>query len=62
MKKIIMGILWFFIFQLVIGFIWGFFMLGSPSNKFDPLVLLVSLISFGLVIWGTVKGKLPGTK
>ncbi len=69
MKKIIVGVVWFFVFQTVIGFILGLVMSGfsaaiskghAPAsfNKFFPLISLVSLV---LAIWGTAKGKLPGT-
>lgn len=68
MKRIVMGIVWFFIFQISFGLMGGLFTgLGGMSkqqsiavfDKFAPVILIVSLI---LALGGTITGKLPGTK
>jgi hypothetical protein len=69
MKKILMGIVWFVIIQLFLGFIGGLFFSAVPGaneqtsretfSKVAPLILLISAV---LAVLGTVTEKLPGTK
>ncbi|MCF7894258.1 MAG: hypothetical protein K9L84_04280, partial [Candidatus Omnitrophica bacterium] len=69
MKKIIMAIIWFVIFQFFLGLIGGLFFSGMPGaneqtsmvsfNKILPFILLISL---ALAVIGTVTEKLPGTR
>ena len=62
MRKIFLGIVWFFVFRFFTD-ITSEMVLSSRDHElwwvFDLLGLLLSL---GLAIWGTVKGALPGTK
>ena len=69
--RIIMGIIWFFVIQFSLGLVGGCTttyiqrsMGVSRGNtgippKYLPIILIASL---GLTIWGTISGKLPGTK
>jgi hypothetical protein len=66
MKRIIMGIVWFIIFELFFGAIGGLLTSGMTKeqsmatlSKFAPWLFVLSLV---LAVVGTVTGKLPGTK
>lgn len=69
--RVIAGIIWFFIMQFVLGMIGAAIITYNQRsmgvsresitipNEFDLFILIASLM---LAIWGTISGKLPGTK
>lgn len=60
MKKILMGFVWFVIFQIFFGILAGTFLSRIlSSEQVAPFGILAALIC---AVIGTVTEKLPGTK
>ena len=69
--RVVMGIIWFFIMQFVLSMIGAAIITYNQRSmgvsrenitipqEFDLFILIASLV---LAIWGTMSGKLPGTK
>ena len=66
-KRIFMGIVWFFIFPIFFGFIGGlitssFATLAQSQKMMENSSVIIVILSLCLSVWGTITGKLPGTK
>lgn len=69
--RIVMGIVWFFVFQFLIGMVGAAIITYYQRSQgvsadnivipqaFDFIALFASL---ALAVWGTISQKLPGTK
>ena len=67
--KIIIGVVWFSVISFLLTFIGSCTstyvqrsMGVAKENIAMPSDLIILVISVALAVWGTVNGKLPGTK